>query len=189
VSRTVTEGDLKLDLGVKFAHDGGSLIGFSGSNGSGGASMAALTMSVSHDTGDGGFFALSGEMGIADLGTTAAISRTSQAAFNSLRLDVGSRNLFSRNDRLAVGFAMPLAVTSGAADMIVPVSLSEGGAEVRSVALDLAPEERQMDLSISYQVPMSDSSEFLMEVVRAQNYGNQAGATDSAAVIGMKWSF
>jgi subtilase-type serine protease len=151
--------------------------------------MAALTMSLSHDLGSGGFFALSGEMGIADLGTTAAISSTSQAEFNSLRLDVGSRSVLTRGDRLAIGIAMPMAVTSGAADMIVPVSGTSGGAEVRSVALDLAPQERQVDLSISYQVPMSDRSEFLMEMVHAENYGNIAGATDSAAVIGMKWSF
>jgi subtilase-type serine protease len=189
LSRTLTEGDLKLDLGMKFAHDGGSLMGFSGAGGEGGALMAALTVSLSHDVGEGGFFALSGEMGIADLGTTAAISNTSQAQFNSLRLDFGGRSVLARDDRLTFGLAMPLAVTSGAADMIVPVSMSDGGAEVRSVGLDLAPEERQMELSVSYQVPMSDTSEFLMEVVHAENYGNQAGVTDSAAVIGMKWSF
>lgn len=189
LSRTVTEGDLRLDLGVKLARDSGSLMGFSGSGDTGGANMAALTVALSNDGGDGGFFALSGEMGIADLGTPTAISTVSVARFNSLRLDLGSRSVFSGEDRLTLGISMPIAVTSGSANMIVPVSLAEGGTEVRAVDINLAPEERQMEVSISYQMPMSEQSEFLMEVVHAENYGNVMGATDSAAVIGMKWSF
>ena len=73
VAHSLTEGDLRLDLGVKFARDGGSLMGFSGAGDQGGATMAALTVSLSHDVGTGGFFALSGEMGIADLAAPTAI--------------------------------------------------------------------------------------------------------------------
>lgn len=189
VAKTLTEGDLKLDVGVKFARDDGSLIGFSGAGDQGGANLAALTLALSQDVGTGGFFALSGEMGVADLAAPTAISRVSSARFNSLRLDVGSRDVFGKGDRLSVGVAMPMAVSSGSADMTVPVRLAEGGTEVRSVGINLAPEERQMDLSISYQVPMSDSSELMFEVIRAENYGNIAGLTDSAAVLGLKWSF
>ena len=105
-----------------------------------------------------------------------------------VRLDLGGRDVFSAGDRISFGVAMPIAVTSGAAEMRVPVRTA-GGAEVRSVGIDLAPQERQMDLSISYAVPMGKQSEFLMEVLHAENYGNIAGASDSAAVFGMKWSF
>lgn len=189
VARTLAEGDLTLDVGVKLARDGGSLMGFNGNGNSGGASMAALTMSLSHDVGEGGFFALSGEMGIADLGTTAAVSRAGQASFNSVRLDLGGRDVFGKGDRLSVGVALPMAVSSGSADMTVPVRLADGGTEVRSVGIDLAPQERQVELSISYQVPMSDTSELMFQVIHADNYGNVAGVSDSAAMLGMKWSF
>lgn len=189
VSQRVSEGAINLDLGLKLARDGGTLMGFSGTGNTGGATMAALTMSLSHDVGSGGFFALSGEMGIADLGTTAAVTRAGHASFNSVRLDLGGRDVFGKGDRLSVGVAMPIAVSSGSADMTVPVRLAEGGTEVRSVGIDLAPEERQVDLSVSYAVPMSDRSELTFEVLRANNYGNVAGVTDTAAVLGMKWSF
>lgn len=189
LSQRVGDGDLALDVGVKLARDGGSLMGFSGSGNSGGASMASITLALSTDTGEGGFFALSGEMGVADLGSTTAISSTGQANFNALRLDLGSRDVLAAGDKLTFGVAMPIAVTSGGADMIVPVATTSGGAEVRSVGIDLAPEERQMDLSISYAMPTGKQSEFLMELVHATNHGNIAGASDSAAVIGMKWSF
>lgn len=189
VARTVADGTLKLDLGVKLARDSGRLIGFTGSGDTGGASMAALTLSLSHDMGDGGFFALSGEMGVAELGAPTAISRVSSAKFDSLRLDVGSRGVFAKGDRLSVGIAMPMAVSSGSADMTVPVRLAGGATEVRAVGIDLAPDARQMDISLGYQVPMSEASELMFEVVHAKNYGNIAGMTDSAAVLGMKWSF
>lgn len=189
VSRTVAEGDLTLDLGVKVARDGGSLMGFSSAGEAGGATMAALTVSLSHDVGAGGFFALSGEMGIADLSAPTAMSRVGSAGFDSLRLDVGSRDVFGKGDRLSVGVGLPVAVSRGSADMVVPVRLADGGTEVRAIGIDLAPEERQMDLSVSYQVPMGKGSELMLQVVHAKNYGNIAGATDSAAVLGLKWSF
>lgn len=189
LSQRMGDGDLALDVGVKLARDGGSLMGFSGNGSTGGASMASVTLALSSDTGEGGFFALSGEMGVADLGTTSAIASASAAQFNALRLDLGSRDVLAAGDKLTVGVSMPIAVTSGNADMLVSGTSGSGGAATRSVGIDLAPQERQIDLSISYAVPMSDNSEFRMEVVRAENYGNIAGLSDSAAVIGMKWSF
>lgn len=188
VSRTVTEGDLKVDIGVKVSRDDGRVMGFSDTNG-GGADMAAVTLALSHDLGTGGFFALSGEIGVADMATPAAMASVSKADFNSVSLDIGSRSVFAKGDRLSVGVSMPIAVTSGSASMMVPVALGEGRSEMRSLAIDLAPTERQIDVSIGYQVPMSDRSEFLLELVHAENYGNQAGFTDQAALIGMKWSF
>jgi subtilase-type serine protease len=189
VSRTLTEGDLKVDLGLKVARDSGSVMGFSDASGAGGATMTSVTLGLSQDVGEGGFFALSGEVGIADLARPTAISSVSSAAFNSVSLDIGSRGVFSGGDRLALGVSMPISVTSGSANMTVPVARGDGSAQLRSVDIDLAPEERQMELSISYQVPMSDTSEMLFKVIHAENYGNQAGVTDSAAVIGMTWAF
>ncbi len=38
-------------------------------------------------------------------------------------------------------------------------------------------------------MPMGAASEFLLELVHAENFGNRAGVIDQAAVIGMKWKF
>lgn len=189
VSRSLTDGDLRIDVGVKVARNDGSVMGFQDASGAGGATMAAVTLGLSHDLGTGGFFALSGELGVADLDTPTAFSGVSSAGFNSVRLDVGSRGVFNAGDRIAFGVSMPVAVTSGSASIDAPVSMGEGRSEIRSLDLDLAPEARQMDLSISYQMPMSDTSELMLELVHAQNYGNVAGLSDTAAVIGVKWAF
>ncbi len=188
LSRRVAEGTLNLDLGLKLSRDDGSLMGFADATG-GGAAMAALTVSLSHDLGSGGFFALSGEMGLADLATPRALSGVTTASFDSVSLDVGTRNVLARGDRLAVGVSLPVAVTAGQAEMVVPVALGQGRSEMRSLAFDLAPSERQVDLSVSYQASMGENSELLVELVHAQNYGNRAGMTDNAAVLGMRWSF
>ena len=188
VSRTLTEGDLKVDLGIKLARDDGSVMGFSDAR-SGGADMAAVTLGLSHDLGAGGFFALSGEIGVADLATPTAMASVSSAEFNSVSLDIGSRNVFAKGDRLTLGVSMPIAVTSGSASLVVPVALGDGLSEMRTLAIDLAPSERQLDVSIGYQMPMGKQSEMIFEIVHAENYGNRAGLTDQAAVIGMKWSF
>jgi subtilase-type serine protease len=188
VSRTLTEGDLKVDVGVKLARDDGSVMGFSDAQ-NGGADMAAVTLGLSHDVGSGGFFALSGEFGVADLATPAAMASVSSAEFNSVSLDIGGRNVFAKGDRLTVGVSMPIAVTNGSASLVVPVALGDGRSEIRSLSVDLAPSERQIDVSIGYQMPMGKQSEMMFEIVHAENYGNQAGLTDQAAVIGMKWSF
>ena len=74
VSCTLNEGDLKLDLGLKLARDSGSLMGFSDTGSGGGATLAALTLGLSFDAGNSGFFALTGEAGIADLGGTATLT-------------------------------------------------------------------------------------------------------------------
>jgi hypothetical protein len=189
LSHRLTDGSLGLDLGLKVAQDDGTLMGFSDASGGRGADMAAVTLGLSHDTGTGGFFALSAEIGVADLAAPAALSSVSAARFDSVSLDFGSRSVLARGDRLSLGVSMPLAVTSGSARMVAPVALGEGRTEMRSVALDLAPSARQVDLSLGYQMPVGRNAEMLFELVHAENHGNRAGFSDSAAVIGVKWSF
>ena len=71
----------------------------------------------------------------------------------------------------------------------MPVALGDRQSELRLISFDLAPSERQVDLSISYHIPMSDHSEFMIEAVHAENCGNVAGNTDQAIIVGMTLTF
>ena len=82
-----------------------------------------------------------------------------------------------------------MAVTSGSATAVLPVTRAIGSTSYEPVAIDLAPDARQVDLSISYQRPIGDNLELLVELVHAENLGNRAGARDTAAVFGLSWSF
>ena len=69
------------------------------------------------------------------------------------------------------------------------MALGDRQSELRLISFDLAPSERQVDLSITYQTPMSDHSEFMIEAVHAENCGNVAGNTDQAIIVGMTLTF
>ncbi len=186
-TQPLTTGPLQVDVGVKVAQDDGSLLGFGGDDG--GAGLASVGVTVSRAFDGGGFLALQAEMGVAEVGSPDAFSDVSDVGFDSYGVTVGHRDVFARGDRLALGVSMPTAVTSGAGRVDLAVATAEGGREVRSVGIDLAPSERQVDVSIGYQVPVGARSELLFEVVHAQNWGNVAGREDTAGVVGFTFRF
>lgn len=188
VKRALIDGPTKLELGVKVARDSGSVIGFGGSDGEAASNLAALQLGLTQDLGAGGFLSLSGEMGLANLGSQAALSNVSSAAFDSVRLDIGQHGIFADNDRLALGISMPMAVTSGSAELIVPVAHATG-ISYDPVQLDLAPADRQFDLALSYQREIAPGLEMTMQLVHAENYGNRAGMTDTAGVWALRYAF
>lgn len=190
LKQAIVEGPTRVDLGLKVARNRGSVIGFGGADGAGpGTDLVAVQLGLSRDLGDGAFFSVSGEMGLADVGSPATMSNVSTARFNSIDLSVGQRGVFARGDRLALGLSLPMAVTSGRAEMMLPVARAEGGASFDAVGIDLAPSDRQMDLTVSYLTPLAPGLEMLMEVMHSDNYGNRAGFSETAGVLAMTFRF
>ncbi|MFO1176347.1 MAG: S8 family peptidase [Paracoccaceae bacterium] len=190
VKQALTDGATRLDLGLKLTHDGGSVMGFGrADDGGGGTQMASLELGLTQDIGRGGFVTLSGEVGLASLGSQAALSDVSQAVFNSVNLDIGQHDMFTDGDRLSLGVGMPVAVTSGSARLVVPVVHDLGTSSFDSVGLDLAPEHRQVNLALTYQRPLAEGSELMLQLVHADNFGNRAGQSDLAGLVAMQFSF
>ncbi|MGB3146762.1 MAG: hypothetical protein WBA91_03265, partial [Paracoccaceae bacterium] len=113
------------------------------------------------------------------------------ASFNSVTLDIGQSNVFAKGDRLALGIGMPIAVTSGRATITLPVASGRSASSVSfaPVAIDLSPEQRQKDLSLTYQREIGDGAELIFSLIHAENYGNQAGVTDNAGIIAFSYAF
>lgn len=187
LSTALLEGTTRLDLGLKLARDGGALLGLG--EDAGGNDLFAVELALSQDLAGNGFLALTGEVGVADLSGADILGGVSGAGFNSFGVEIGRRDLATRGDRLAFGAALPMAVTSGRAEALLPVARGIGAASYVPVAIDLAPEARQVDLSISYQRPLGEHAELMLELVHAENLGNRAGAQDTAAVLAFGWSF
>ena len=187
LSTALSEGSTRLDLGLKLARDQGALLGLG--TDAGANDLFAVELALSQDLAGDGFLSLTGEVGLASLAGTGILSDVSTASFNSLGVEFGQRNLATRGDRLSFGARMPMAVTSGSATAVLPVTRAIGSTSYEPVAIDLAPDARQVDLSISYQRPVGDNLELLVELVHAENLGNRAGARDTAAVFGLSWSF
>ena len=189
VKRALTDGPTRLELGLKVAHDDGSVMGFGKNDYGSGANLASLELGLTQDIGNGGFVNLSGELGLADLGSQVALNNVSSASFNSIKLDIGSRDVFESGDRLSFGASMPMAVTSGSAELSAPVIMAAGRSLSQPIGVDLSPSSRQVDLSINYQREITDGMEMVAELLHSENYGNRSGETQDAAVLALKFSF
>ncbi len=191
IRNLVSDGPLRIAAGLKFAHDGGNMIGFADANGDGlGADLAALHLGVSGDFDNGAFVALAFEAGIANLDAPPLVSNVSAVGFNTVGLSAGKRAVLEGDDRLTFGVSMPMAVTSGRATVLLPTSNSHGAAPTLTpVALDLSPGERQVDFSIAWQRLLAKNMEMKLELVHAANHGNIAGARDTAGILAIRYRF
>ena len=90
---------------------------------------------------------------------------------------------------MSFGIGLPQAIGSGHAQVTMPVAHSAGSTSFSTVNVPLAPDSRQLDLSIGYGVPLSAGSDLVFLAVRSLNDGNVAGQGRSEAAIGLRFAF
>ncbi len=186
LTRALTDGPTKVELGLKLARDNGGLLSLGGEEG---AAMASVALGVTQDLGNGAFMAVSGEMGLTDLGGDTALGDSSSARFDAVKLTAGQSDIFSKGDRLSVGVGMPIAIASGETVVDLPVSRAGLAADFEAVALDLAPDNRQLDLEVTYQTALADGVEMQLSLIHSDNFGNRAGETDTAGALAFAFRF
>ena len=134
-------------------------------------------------------FRLVRNQGFAASSSQVALKNVSSASFNSVKLDIGSRDVFETGDRLSFRASLPMAVTSGSAELSAPVIMAAGRSLSQPIGVDLSPSSRQVDLSINYQREITDGLEMVAELLHSENYGNRPGESQDAAVLALKFSF
>lgn len=179
-----------LDLGLKLARDGGEVFGLgSGANGSG-TTAAALTVGLRGSLGGDGFVQMGAEFGLANADGSGALNDVGQMSFNSFGAEVGQHNVFSSGDRLTVGISAPIAVTAGTARTEIALRRpGDGKARMAAIAVPLSPEAREIDVRISYDLPISDSTALRLDLIHANDFGNRQDETDSAAALTLRITF
>lgn len=186
VSRTLGDGDMRLELGLKVTRDGGTLTSLDGEDA---ATMTSVTLGLTQTLGGTGFLSLSGELGVTDLGGATQLTDATTATFNAAKFSIGTGDLFAKGDRFTIGVGMPVAIASGHTVTKLPV-LREGAAmSFEDVTLDLSPEDRQFDLEMAYQAPLGDNLEMKLSLVHSKNFGNRAGVTDTSGAIAFALRF
>lgn len=188
VSQLVGQGPTQLEVGLKMARDSGSMMGF-GAGGDAAAAMMSVELGMSQDLGGDGFLTLAGEFGLADLGTDSTFAQSSSASYNAMTVEFGKRNAFTADDRLALTVGLPVVVTGGSATAVLPVANSLGHASYAPVAIDLSPQDRQLDIGLTYQTPVTDDVELMAQLLHSDNFGNVAGATDTGALLALSFRF
>lgn len=186
LTRVLTDGLTRLELGLKLVRDDGGLMSLDGQDG---AMMASVALGITQDLGGNAFVALSGEMGLTDLGGATALGDSSSARFDALKLTAGRSDVLTKGDRLSVGIGMPVAIASGETVLDLPVTRSGLAAGFESVALDLAPQNRQVDLELTYQTALTDGLEMKLSLIHSDNFGNRAGLTDTAGALAFAFRF
>jgi hypothetical protein len=189
VLQTLGDGPLRVALGLTVARDHGQVIGLSGADGrAAGTDMAALRLVLSGDLAGGGFVQFAAETGIADMAPAGLIRDTSAARFDSFALTLGRRDVARFGDRLTLGVALPIAVTRASARITLPVTRA-GVTTAETLPLNLAPADRQVDLTLAYHTPIGDTGEASLQVIHAINHGHRAGQRDTAIALGWRMRF
>jgi hypothetical protein len=176
----------ELYIGVNIARDTGSLMPAIGGTAS---TLAALDLAFQRQDARGGFFEIGGTLGMSPGGSGAVKSDRSDILFNAFRVEAGQRDVIRSGDRLSLGVTLPVAVTSGRAQIALPVSRSASGIQHSNFGIDYSPEQREIDLSITYGTPFGQGGEIFLGAVHAFNHGHIAGAQDTAAILGLRMTF
>lgn len=185
LTHVLADGPMKVELGLKLARDNGGLMSLDSAEA---AAMASVSLGLTQDLGGGAFMALSGEIGITDLGGSTVLTGADTARFDAVKLTAGQSDVFAKGDRLSVGIGLPVAIASGETVLDLPVTRA-GLASFESVEVDLAPEARQVDMEITYQTALRDGLEMKLSLVHSDNFGNRAGETDTAAALALAFRF
>ncbi len=95
----------------------------------------------------------------------------------------GARGVFG--GRATLGLSSPLRVERARAMLLTPVSfdLVSGALATRTVAVDLAPDARELDLELGWATALSPTSSLRFGVARAFDAGHVAGAFDTAGFV------
>jgi subtilase-type serine protease len=185
ISGALTDGATKLELGLKVARENGQLMSLDGDNS---ALMASVALGVTQDLGGGAFLALSGEVGVTDLGGSTVFGDTGSARFDAVKLTAVRSDVFTKGDRLSVGVGLPVAIASGETVLDLPV-MRDGVSAFEAVAIDLAPEDRQIDLELTYQAEVAKGLEMKLSLIQSENFGNRAGVTDTSGALAFAFRF
>lgn len=95
----------------------------------------------------------------------------------------GARGLFG--GRATLGLSSPLRVERARAMLLAPVTfdLVSGVLATRTVAVNLAPDARELDLELGWATALSPTSSLRFGIARAFDAGHVAGASDTAGFV------
>ncbi len=176
----------ELFIGLNVARDDGTVLprmrGVSNT-------LAAFEADYTRAIGSAGFLKFGGTFGLSPSGSGGQLLKNSDVRFNAFRAKIGHSGVVRKGDRLSLGISMPVAVTSGSAQIALPVARGVGGISYRDVRVDYAPREREIDMSITYGTPLGRSSEMFVGAMYAFNHGHIGGQKDTAAILGFRRAF
>jgi len=186
IGQTFDAAGGELFIGVNITRDDGTILPGIGDSTN---MLTALELAYRRDVGQAGFIAFGGTFGMAPDRSSAAMAEQSSVRFNALRVETGQSDVMRNGDSLSFGMSLPVAVTSGGAQVALPVSRSDGIIQHQMIGIDYAPQDREINLSLTYTAPFGRMSDMFVGAIHAVNHGNIAGRQDTAALMGLRINF
>ncbi|MBO9401348.1 S8 family peptidase [Shimia sp. R9_3] len=185
VTRGFDLGLASLHVSATYGDDTATLL--SDWNGGTNSSIFAVDMALSADITEAA--QLSFEFGYALGEENSGLGQAADVLMNAGALRLSHHGVWAHNDRLSVAVSLPAAISSGSTSVALPVLSANGVATTRSVAINLAPEEREMRIALNYVRPLTDHTNFGVSLAHAQNRGNIAGERETAILFGFRTRF
>jgi hypothetical protein len=121
------------------------------------------------------------------LGETGGAEGSAQ--FNAASAALVRRDLFARGDSLALSVTLPVAVSAGRSDVTLPVRMTSGASAQQDFAIDLAPEDREVQIGFSYNIALDARSDVVLSAAMSDNFGNVSGARSGGVLVGYRIAF
>lgn len=103
---------------------------------------------------------------------------------NSFAAGIEMSGVHSEEDRLGFSVSQPLRVTSGRADLTLPVDVASDSSIIYGRdSLNLAPKGRQLDFETYYHIPFDQASELHLNAIYRLNPNNGAFETNDATLL------
>lgn len=178
-----------LALGATVGHDSGGILGFS-TSGQTGSALAALDLGWQHNASSGARFSLFGQLGLA-APDDRSFGGGSVGAVPVSAFEVAAVLPSGNGDQLSVSVGLPFGASGGTARLPVPVArqASGSGYSYDTIEIDLAPEARQIDLTLAYEFALDDDASMLIGGYHSLNFGHEKDQTDTGLVLSWQKRF
>jgi len=121
------------------------------------------------------------------LGETGGMAGSSQ--FNMASAALVRSNLAAKGDAFALNISLPVAISSGQSAVTLPVRMPTGASTQQDFAIDLAPEEREIQIGFSYTLALNAQSDMIVSAAMSDNVGNVSGNQSSGIMVGYRMEF
>ncbi len=183
--RSFDLGGANLQIGGGLGEDTMDLL--SDWNGGSDASLMSLDMALSAEVSDNAQvkFALGYALGQ----EASGLGQSADVLLNGGALTYAHQNAFSHNDRFSLSLSMPAAISSGTTSVALPMVNDSGAITHQNVPIDLAPSDREMRLTLSYERPLTRHTNIGVSFAHAINRGHIPGARETAVMFGFRAQF
>ncbi|WP_298910806.1 S8 family peptidase [uncultured Aliiroseovarius sp.] len=179
LSRTFDFSNASLQLSAGIGHDTANLL----STWNGSSSSTLFTVGMAYAANLSSSTSASFEVGYASGREASMLAQPADVLMNSATLSLSHRNAFTRNDTISISLSLPAAVTSGSTSLSLPTFSETNKIVYTNIPVSLAPERREMQLSLTYERPIASGATLGLTLRHAENQGNISGARDTGVLF------